>query len=325
VVLANARATDLLDVPANLLRPGTPLAQLEPALRGSADAEHVLMRCDSELHATREALMANGRWLRISRSPTSDNGFIVLCSDISPLKTQESSLRETNLLLDAALENMTQGLCLYDAQNRLEVFNRRYLEIFKLPPDRIKPGISYREILEISVASNNHPDKTVDQLMAERAQMLGENGVGPHLFELSDGRVVSCLYSPTSDGRWVATYEDVTERRQAEAKIMHMARHDALTNLPNRVLFCDKMEQALGRGEKLAVMFLDLDRFKGVNDSLGHPVGDALLCAVTERLQRVVRGIDTVARLGGDEFAIVQSSARPTDASELAAEPIETV
>jgi diguanylate cyclase (GGDEF)-like protein len=120
------------------------------------------------------------------------------------------------------------------------------------------------------------------------------------------------------------TYEDVTERRQAEAKIMHMARHDALTNLPNRVLFRDKMEQALGRGEKLAVMFLDLDRFKGVNDSLGHPVGDALLCAVTERLQRVVRGIDTVARLGGDEFAIVQSSARPTDASELAAELIET-
>jgi diguanylate cyclase (GGDEF)-like protein len=112
--------------------------------------------------------------------------------------------------------------------------------------------------------------------------------------------------------------------RQAEAKIMHMARHDALTNLPNRVLFRDKMEQALGRGEKLAVMFLDLDRFKGVNDSLGHSVGDALLCAVTERLQRVVRGVDTVARLGGDEFAIVQSSARPTDASELAAELIET-
>ena len=119
------------------------------------------------------------------------------------------------------------------------------------------------------------------------------------------------LYSPTSDGRWVATYEDVTERRQAEAKIMHMARHDALTNLPNRVLFQDKMEQSLGRGDALAVMFLDLDRFKSVNDSLRHSVGDALLCAVTERLQRVVPGADTVARLGGDEFAIVQSQYRP--------------
>ena len=97
-----------------------------------------------ELHATREARMPNGRWLRISRSPTRDEGFIFLCSDISRLKTQETSLRETNVLLDAALENMSQGLCLFDAQNRLEVFNRRYLEIFQLPPDRIKPGIAYQ-------------------------------------------------------------------------------------------------------------------------------------------------------------------------------------
>ena len=172
---------------------------------------------------------------------------------------------------------MSQGLCLFDAQNRLEVFNRRYLEIFKLPPDRIKPGIAFREVLEISVAKGNHPNRTADQLLAERMRARAENDKGPHLFEFGDGRVVSCLYSPTSDGRWVATYEDVTERLQAEAKIIHMARHDALTNLPNRVLFQDKMEEALARGDELAVMFLDLDRFKSVNDSLGHPVGDSLL------------------------------------------------
>jgi diguanylate cyclase (GGDEF)-like protein len=325
VVLANAQAADLLGVEASLLKPGTPLAQLEPALRGSPDAEHVLMRCDNELHATREALMANGRWLRISRSPTRDQGFIVLCSDISRLKIQESSLRETNLLLDAALENMSQGLCLFDAQNRLEVFNRRYLEIFRLPPDRVKPGIAFREVLEISVANGNHPNRTADQLLAERMQARAENAKGQHLFEFGDGRVVSCLYSSTSDGRWVATYEDVTERRQAEAKIIHMARHDALTNLPNRVLFQDKMEEALARGDELAVMFLDLDRFKSVNDSLGHSVGDALLCAVTERLQRVVPGAETVARLGGDEFAIVQSKISPSDTSELAARVIDAL
>jgi diguanylate cyclase (GGDEF)-like protein len=147
----------------------------------------------------------------------------------------------------------------------------------------------------------------------------------PHIYEFVDGRVVSCLYTPTDDGRCVATYEDVTERRQAEAKIMHMARHDALTNLPNRMLFKDKMEQALARGDTLAVMFLDLDRFKSVNDSLGHSIGDALLCAVTERLQRVVSDVDTVARLGGDEFAIVQSKATPAQASEMAAQIIEAL
>jgi diguanylate cyclase (GGDEF)-like protein len=104
-----------------------------------------------------------------------------------------------------------------------------------------------------------------------------------------------------------------------------MARHDALTNLPNRFLLQDNMEQALFRGDRLAVMFLDLDRFKSVNDSLGHSIGDALLCAVTERLQRIVSAGDTVARLGGDEFAVVQSYASPASASELAGKIIEAL
>src|SRR6202795_1471301 len=165
IVLANAQAADFLGVSPSLLKPGTPLKRLQPALQATGDAGRVLMARHGNLSATTEVSMPDGRWLRISRSPTRDQGFIVLCSDISRLKTQESSLRETNLLLDAALENMTQGLCLYDAQNRLEVFNRRYLEIFGLPPDRIKPGITFKEVLEIGVACNNHPDKTVDQLL----------------------------------------------------------------------------------------------------------------------------------------------------------------
>src|SRR6185312_13286311 len=157
----------------------------------------------------------------------------------------------------------------------------------------------------------------------DQAEVISRHKSGTHYYELSDGRIIASVYSPTSNGGWVATFEDVTERRLAEAQIMHMARHDALTDLPNRVLFREKMEQALGHGDKLAVLFVDLDRFKAVNDTLGHPVGDALLCAVTQRLLAAVRGSDTVARLGGDEFAIVQHGARPSDASELAARIIE--
>ncbi|MEA2988399.1 MAG: hypothetical protein QOG83_1110, partial [Alphaproteobacteria bacterium] len=165
--------------------------------------------------------------------------------------------------------------------------------------------------------------------LAEQIDFTGRNASGTHFHELSGGRVVASMHRPTSDGGWVATYEDVTERRQAEAKIIHMARHDALTNLPNRVLFREQMEHALAhvdRDQSLAVLYLDLDRFKSVNDTLGHPVGDALLCAVTDRLQTLVRGNDIVARLGGDEFAIVQTGApQPTGAKTLATRVIESI
>src|ERR1700722_20311353 len=188
VVLANAQAADLLGVAPCLLKPGTPLSLLEPALQGTADAAHMLIGRDKDMQATSETLMADGRWLRISRSPTRDDGFIVLCSDISRLKAQEWSLRETNLLLDAALENMSQGLCLYDSQNRLEVFNKRYLEILRLAPDRIKPGMSYKDVIEASVAAGNHPNKSADQLWAERIRLVSDGNVAPHLYEFADGR-----------------------------------------------------------------------------------------------------------------------------------------
>src|SRR4029079_9434490 len=127
---------------------------------------------------------------------------------------------------------------------------------------------------------------------------------------------------------WLATHEDVTDRRHVEAKMAHMARHDALTSLPNRVLFREKMEQDLGglaAGERIAVHCLDLDYFKSVNDTLGHPIGDALLRAVTQRLLSCIRDEDAVARLGGDEFAIIQRVVDVADAEALARRIIETV
>ncbi|MGH6788940.1 MAG: putative bifunctional diguanylate cyclase/phosphodiesterase, partial [Pseudolabrys sp.] len=332
IALANAQAANFLGISPQLLRPGTPLSELQPALAGSIDAGQVLMR-QRNLPATSEALLADGRWLRISQSATRDSGFIVVCSDISLLKEQKVRLTRTNLRLDAALDNMSQGLCMYDSENRLQVWNRRFCEIFKLPKEKIVPGITYNEVLEMSVAAGNHINKTAKDLAAEQANFMANHPSGTRFYELSGSRQVACVYRPTQDGGgWVATYEDVTERRQAEAKILHMARHDALTNLPNRMLFREKLVQTLQRGERLAVLFLDLDRFKSVNDTLGHSIGDALLCAATERLQMAVRGADTVARFGGDEFAVVQTGARPTDATELAsriiaslAEPFEVM
>ena len=325
IALANPQAADFLGVSPSLLKPGTPLTELQPVFGDKVNADRVLQRRDGGPQSAGEVLLADGRWLRISHSATRDRGFIVVCSDISLSKKQEANLRQTNWRLDAALDNMSQGLCLFDSKNQLEVVNRRFFEIFGLSRDKIQPGISFRKILELSVARQNHAGKTVDQLLDELSDFMRRSANGTNFYELSDGRVVACAYNTTSDGGWVATYEDVTERRQAETQIMHMARHDALTNLPNRLLFREQMEQALAHREKFAVLFIDLDRFKNVNDTLGHPVGDALLCAVTKRLQLAVRGADTVARLGGDEFAIIQIGARPTDATELAGRIIDSI
>ncbi len=180
-------------------------------------------------------------------------------------------------------------------------------------------------MLELSEARWDSESQAATRLLAEQAELISRHETGTHYYELGDGRVIASVYGQTSNGGWVATFEDVTERRQAEAQILHMARHDALTDLPNRVLFRERIEQGLARGERLAILFVDLDRFKTVNDTLGHPVGDKLLCAVTKRLQMAVRGSDTVARLGGDEFAIVQFGAKPTDATELASRIIDAL
>src|SRR5262249_26303919 len=147
--------------------------------------------------------------------------------------------------------------------------------------------------------------------------------------DLPDGRTIALLSHPMEDGGWVVTHEDITERRQAEKQIAHMARHDALTDLPNRVLLRERLAEALLHAtpsQRLAVLYLDLDLFKGVNDTLGHQIGDELLKAVAERLRGCVGKDDTVARVGGDEFAVIQGSiARPEDAANLARRICETL
>jgi diguanylate cyclase (GGDEF)-like protein/PAS domain S-box-containing protein len=325
IALANSQAADFLASSPELLKPGVEFAT---AVTGAAGAGTALARVGDQLPTTGETRLADGRWLRVSRNATQEGGFIVVCGDISVLKEQEAKLTATNLRLDAALDNMSQGLCLYDADNRLKVVNRRFFEIFGLSPERIRPGTTFREILEHSVLAGNHVGKSAPELIAEQEGFISQRSQGTQFQELSHGRVVAMARQPTVDGGWVATYEDVTERRHAEARIVFMARHDALTNLPNRVLFAERIEQALaqmGRGSGFAVLCLDLDHFKQVNDTLGHPVGDQLLRAVAERLQACAREIDTVARLGGDEFAIVQRDVKGPEAVAILARRIVEV
>ncbi|KIU33297.1 deubiquitinase [Methylobacterium radiotolerans] len=289
----------------------------------------VLDDCFRALARDGDIRLADGRWLRVSRSATRQGGFIAVCSDISVLKEQERRLTQTNLRLDAALDTMSQGLCLYDGQSRLMVVNRRYSEIYGLPPGAVVPGMTALEVLSASLAAGNHPGCDLEALLRQQRDAFSNGAWQTHFQELSNGRIVAIDRREAADGGFVATYEDVTERRRAEARIAFMAHHDMLTGLPNRVAVGQQIDVAVaqaGRDQGFAVFAIDLDDFRPVNETLGHGIGDELLVAVANRLTACVREIDCVARLGADEFIVVQRGVdRPEDAAILARRIIEVV
>ena len=272
-----------------------------------------------------EVAMHSGRWLNISRSATREGGFVAVMSDITTQKEQGARLKATNLRLDTALDNMSQGLCLFDADGRLTVVNARYSEIFRLPPGRVRVGLNILEMIALRVEHGNHPGGTVENLVLAKMAAVGRRVPTTSSMSIAGGRILSVSMRPAPNGGWAATYEDVTERRVAEEKVVFMARHDALTRLPNRTLFVERMQQALmglDQGLAFAVLCLDLDRFKEVNDTLGHAMGDVLLRTVSERLLSCVRATDTVSRVGGDEFTIIQIAPQSLGETEALARRI---
>jgi diguanylate cyclase (GGDEF)-like protein len=253
----------------------------------------------------------------------------VLDRTLGLLHDTQRSLAVQNERLDAALNNMSQGLVMFDSSARLVVCNKRYLEMFGLSSESVKPGCTIREILDERVATGGFSADSVDVYRTELLAAVAQGTTFSKITNLPDGRIISIVNVPMAGGGWVATHEDITERLAAEERIKHLAHYDALTDLPNRVTFYERMETVLSRlrrSESIAVLSLDLDHFKSVNDTLGHPIGDRLLQAAAERMRSCIRGEDVVARLGGDEFAILQvPSQQSPDVTALAARLIEVV
>jgi diguanylate cyclase (GGDEF)-like protein len=231
--------------------------------------------------------------------------------------------------LQAAISNMPVGLCMFDRAEKLIICNSKYAEMYRLPPELTKPGTTLAEIFSTRIMNGVFPRTDAAEFKAEIAAHIASNERTLKLVELQDGRTISTILQPIAEGGFVSVHEDVTERLQAEAKISFMARHDALTDLPNRACFREELEKALGRIDRqktISVLCIDLDHFKPVNDALGHPVGDDLLRAVADRMRACVRAEDIVARLGGDEFAILQVGAeQPAGATTLATRLIEAI
>ena len=256
------------------------------------------------------------------------DGVVCVIRDITKRRETELDLAEKTALLQLTLDNMDQGLLMLDAGNHVQICNRRALELLELPASLManKPHLN-----DVTA----HQFKTGDFATSDERFVAWVKGGGMednrHTYERErpNGCVLEVTTTPITGGGAIRTYSDITERKKIERQVIHASRHDVLTDLPNRLLFRETLDRYVAEtrrsGRPFAVLYIDLDRFKAVNDNLGHHVGDKLLQSVTARLRLVIRAEDTIARLGGDEFAIIQggsggsSNGQTTQASEAAA------
>lgn len=219
-------------------------------------------------------------------------------------------------LLSLAVQQLPHGMCMFDASERLVLANRHCAELWGLPEDVLRSHQTFSDIL---AATRGHE---VECTRAAPPPPAGSMGVQRREWRMDDGRTIDIVVTRLADGACVALHEDITAQREAESQIAFLARHDSLTRLPNRAAMREHLEAMLkrhARGEPLAVLCLDLDHFKAVNDLFGHPAGDALLCQVADRLRACARETDVIARLGGDEFAVLQcGTPQPTSSTALA-------
>jgi diguanylate cyclase (GGDEF)-like protein len=245
------------------------------------------------------------------------------------LVQQKLQVEIQNLRFDAALNNMTQGLCMFDGKHELVVCNSSYASMYNLPERLTRPGTLFRDVLERRIANGFHEGMSTESYTREVLDCMVDDRPVSKVRELSDGRVIAIKQRRMPDGGWISTHEDITEYRRVEARAAHLARYDALTDLPNRAHLREWLDEELTAArtnEKIVVLSFDIDGFKELNDSLGHAAGDALLRTVGERLRGCLGERDTIARLGGDEFAIVQVAAeKPGAETSLAAEILDVM
>jgi diguanylate cyclase (GGDEF)-like protein len=240
------------------------------------------------------------------------------------------ALRERVRLLEAVVDNFPGGISLFDRNLQLVLCNAQQRRLLEYPDHLFASGCpTLEQIFRFNAKRGEYGPGDVEEHVRLRLALAREQRA--HVFERTrpNGTALEIRGVPLQGGGFLTTYLDVTEQRRAQALVAHMAHHDALTDLPNRLLFRDRLQQAVarvGRGEAIALLYLDLDRFKPVNDSHGHAVGDALLKAVATRLRATARSSDTVARLGGDEFVVIQVGIRSDmEAAALARRVVKVV
>lgn len=250
-------------------------------------------------------------------------------SAIAALDLREAELSEQNRLFNAALSNMPQGLCMFDQDERLLVCNHRYIEMYGLSKDLSRRGTPFDKIIESRIKKGLFEGKDAEAYLEERIDAVRQTVRHTKVHELRDGRIIAITHEPLEGGGWVATHDDVTYLHRIEARLSYLARHDALTDLPNRSQLRERLDELLAadaraRGHIIVLVF-EIDRFKEINDTFGPSIGDALLQNVAQRLRRRLDGADMIARVGGDEFIVLQIAEKPVVEADALAKRVQAV
>jgi diguanylate cyclase (GGDEF)-like protein len=299
--------------------PGTPPEQF------FASYSRELLQNRSGARSKSRERLSGGRIIESAHVFSPGLGWVVTHEDVTEeiasseiVQERKRQLEKQNLRLDAAVNNISQGLCMYDAKGRLVICNAPYARIYDLPDNLLRPGTQLEEILGYLFDKGMSSGGDREGYLNWRRDVIARQEYGKTVHTIN-GRIIVMQHHPMADGGWVSTHEDITEQRQIEEQVNHLVRYDTLTDLPNRMHFLEEMERAetaLLRGEKAAVLSINLDHFKAVNDTMGHAVGDAVLRQAAARLLAATRTSDVLARLAGDEFALLL---RPIDSPVEAA------
>jgi len=347
LVMWNRHYLDIYNFPAKSIRKGMTLEEvIEISSRmgnhpGQTPSDFYeaytsqLLANRSGARAKEQEALSGGRTLERAHVFAPGLGWVVTHEDVTEeiasseiIQKRKRELERQNIRLDAAVNNISQGLCMYDPQGRLVICNEPYQRIYGLPQDYLRPGTQLETILSWLFDQGMSSNENREDYIAWRRAVIAKGEYGKNVHELN-GRIIMMQHHPMQDGGWVSTHEDITEQRQHEARIRHLARHDALTDLPNRIQFLEEMAQletALLRGDKAAVLCIDLDHFKAVNDTLGHAIGDEVLKQVSARLWGTTRETDILARLGGDEFSLLlRPVEHPADAARVAERIVKAI